>query len=297
MKQTISKRKKYLGYTSYAVLLTVALLYFRFPGDAFKEHVQATLKEVFPRHLFSVGHLRPSFPPGLGLFETAVVSGATPDVNLFEADSLVIRPDPWSLLKGKTKYRFDCRAYGGEIRGSIQCAEENGEPPFTAFVELLNIDLGRHAYLSQLVGKRLKGALNGVITYGGQGEFPGKGEGEAHLRLSHGSVELKEPILRLESISFDDLLLNMVLKDGKIELTRGELEGREIEGSLSGSIVLKRVFSKSALDLKGTIAPLGDLFGGAKGASHILKFFKQDLGKKKFGFSIRGTFERPKFQL
>ena len=242
MKQSLSKYKKYCGYVLYGIFFTVALLYCRFPSDALRDYLQATAGRAGPRHLLSIGEVRPSLPFGLKFLETELAPKENPDMSLFTADSLVIRPLIWSFLQGKPGYCFDCLAYDGDIKGSISFAKESMKTPFTASIKLKDISIGNYAFLPALIGRSVKGTLGGTVTYGGKSNLPAEGTGEANIRISDGKVELLQPVLSLESIDFNELLIRVVLEKQKIDLSHVELKGRDIKGALSGSIGLKKKF-------------------------------------------------------
>jgi len=277
----------------------IVLLYYRFPSDAFGDYLQSTADEINPRYHVLVGKVRPSFPFGMKLLKTRVSLRENPDIDLFMAESLLIRPGLWSFLKGESKYWFDCLAYGGDIKGSVHFSDngrEATERPFTTSIELRDIRINDYEYLFTLIGRNVKGILGGIITYSGQGSLLINGTGEANLRISGGSVELLQPIFSLESVSFDDLWIKMILDKTKIKLTRVELEGRDIKGTLSGTIGLKQNFSKSRLALRGSIEPLEGFFKGENGAPRVMKLFKRRLRKGKLSFVVRGTPADPKIR-
>ncbi len=277
----------------------IVLLYYRFPSDALGDYLQSTADETNPRYHVLVGKVRPSFPFGVKFLKTRVSLRENPDTNLFMAESLLIKPGLWSFLKGESKYWFDCLAYGGDIKGSVNFLDNGGEAserPFTTSIELRDIRVNDYEYLFTLIGRNVKGILGGIITYSGQGDLLINGTGEANLRISGGSVELLQPIFSLESVSFDDLWIKMVLEKTKIKLTRVELKGREIKGTLSGTIGLKQNFSKSRLALRGSIEPLEGFLKGENGAPRIMKLFKRRLRKGKLSFVVRGTPADPKIR-
>lgn len=299
MIRSIFKHKKYFGYILYGILLGIVLLYYRFPSDAFGNYLQSTAEEINPSYHVWVGKVRPSFPFGMKFLKTRVSLRAKPDTNIFMAESLLIKPGLWSYLKGKSKYRFDCLAYGGDVNGSVYFAD-NGEAvserPFTTSMELRDIRVHDYEYLFTLIGRNVKGILGGIITYSGQGNLLINGTGEANLRISNGSVELLQPIFSMESVSFDDLSIKMILEKTKIKLNRVELKGREIKGTLSGTIGLKQNFSRSRLALRGSIEPLEDLFKSENGAPRMMKLFKRRLKGGKLSFVVRGTPADPKIR-
>jgi hypothetical protein len=100
----------------------------------------------------------------------------------------------------------------------------------------------------------------------------------------------------LAGISFDDVWIKMILEKTKIKLPRVELEGREIKGTLSGTIGLKQNFFESRLALRGSIEPLEGFFKSENGTPGVMKLFKQRLREGKLSFVVRGTPADPKIR-
>jgi len=293
MRQFISKNKKWFGYILYCLILTVGLLHYRFPSDAIEDYLQATVDRVNPRFVLSVDNISPSFTFGLKFLKTKLSFQANPDNILFRADSILIRPTIWSFLQGKFKYCFKCLAYDGVLKGCVNFQKNSIEAPFTALIELKDISIGDYDNLPGMIGRHIKGVLDGTIIYSGQYNVLIDGIGEADLRISNGLVELIRPILNFESIDFNELWIKMILKKQKISLTHVELKGRDIHGTLSGIVSLKKEFLKSSLDLRGTIEPFADFFKGLMGTRDSIKFFKQRIKRGRLSFIIQGTLEEP----
>jgi type II secretion system protein N len=243
--------------------------------------------------------VRPSFPFGVKFLKSKISLKEHPYTSLFISDSLLIKPALMDFIKGKSKYVFDCLAYGGEIKGFVHLTnngKEAPEAPFATSFELKNIRINDYEYLSTLIGRKVKGLLGGVVTYNGQWNLLINGIGEANLRISDGSVELLQPVFSLESVAFDDIWIRMVLEKKKIKLTRVDMDGKEIKGTLSGTIALKNKFSESRLVLRGNIEPLAGFFKNDEGSADILKLFKRRLKRGKLSFIIRGTPADPKIR-
>ena len=296
MKQNMSKYKKHCGYVLYGIFLTAALLYCRFPSDAFRDYLQATAGRAGPRYLLSIGEVRPSLPFGLKFLQTELAPKENPDMSLFTADSLVIRPQIWSFLQGNPGYCFDCLAYDGALKGCARFEKRGVKAPFTTSIELKDISIDNYAFLPALIGRGVKGTLGGTVTYRGQSNLFAEGTGEANIKISDGKVEFLLPVLSLESIDFKELLLRLVLEKQKIDLSHVELKGRDINGTLSGSISLKKEFLESDLDIKGMVEPLAAFVGGLKGALNIIPFSEHVLKKGRLYFSIQGTLTEPEFK-
>ncbi|MEA3346984.1 MAG: type II secretion system protein GspN [Candidatus Auribacterota bacterium] len=296
IKQKAWKNKKWLAYILFTILLTVCLLYYRFPSDSFRYYLQATAERMNPKYLLSVEKVSPIFPPGFSLRKTKLSLKINPDAGLFMADSIVIRPEIWSFLKGRSGYRFNCLAYGGGLKGSVHFSGNSVKAPFSASVKFKDIRIDNYAAFSSMIRRDIKGITGGTIKYSGECDSLIDGTGEAEFTISDGRVELLKPILSYDTINFDTILMKIALKNQKIDVIHVELKWQDVKGSLSGYIALKKDILKSRLSLRGAIEiPVGTL-KGSKEAVNTIKFLRTRSKKGKLNFIVDGTFISPTFR-
>jgi len=295
-KRILLKNGKWPAYLLYVVLLTTGLLYYRFPSDTIRACLVSEVARAHPSMILSLKTIRPGFPPGIDLIDAGISLRETPQKHLLKAGNIFIAPAVWSFLSGAPQYRFDARAYNGDIEGHVRFESRGAKASFTTSLTLKGIHIGLHPYLPSLVGRDVSGVLEGDIQYTGQRNRLMEGAGQGTIVISDGKVELLQPVLGLDAIDFDRLSMKMALKDRKIDLTRAEVAGRTIKGELSGTITLKPDLSRSMLDLKGTMEPLGGLLGNLKGNAATLTFLRQGLKKLNRSFVIQGTFRNPVFR-
>jgi len=296
MKQKARENKKWLGYIFFTIVLTACLLYYCFPSDAFRNYLQATAERMNPQYFLSVEKVSPTFPPGLTLRKTRLSLKTNPDASLFMADSLVIRPEIWSFLKGRSGYRFNCLAYGGGINGYVHFSGNSIKAPFSTSLRLKDIHIDNYTAVSSMTGSDIKGIIGGIIKYSGQYDSYINGTGEAKLTISDGRVELLQPILSFESIGFEDIQMKMSLKNQKISVTHVELKGQKVRGSLSGTITLKKDILKSRLSLRGAIEFLAGPLKGSKRAVNTIRLLRTRSKNGKLNFIVGGTFTSPRFR-
>lgn len=295
MMQVIWKHKKWFGYSFYGILLTMALLYYRFPSDALRDHLETAFVRINPRIVLSLGKVSPSFPFGLKFIGSRLALKEETEQLLFRADSTFISPHLWSFLKGQPNYSFKCQAYGGMLKGSIHLLKNRLGAPFNTSMTLKNIHVTKDTFFPNIIDGHLEGVLEGTIRYSAQNSL--LGEGEANLKLSDGSTDLLRPILNVASVDFKDFFIKMALKKKIIDLSNTELKGLSMHGMVSGYISLKEEFLKSRLDLRVTIEPFADLIKSLEKNGDSLQSFKQNLKKGKLSFSVRGTMGVPSIQL
>jgi type II secretion system protein N len=109
-------------------------------------------------------------------------------------------------------------------------------------------------------------------------------------------VELLQPLLTLTSIEFNEMEIEVAFKKQKIKVTRLELMGQQLHGTLSGTITLNDKIAKSSLHLSGTIEPFAAFFKSTPGTIDTVKFFKQRLKKGTLSFVIHGTLGQPRIE-
>ena len=296
MKKTIRKKRKWVGYLLYCVFLTVGLLYYRFPSESIAAYLESALAKANPRILLSLEGLRPGFPLSIDLIGAKMSFKKAPQKPVLSVKKLSLRPEAWAFLHGTQVYHFNVHAYEGNLKGNVRFEDPERMDFFRASIQLKDLRIGRHPYLSPLIGRDVSGVLGGNIVYTGQYDNLIEGVGKAVLDISGGSVKLLQPILGFESLQFDRLSVKMNLKNKKMTLSDVSLKGPAVKGRLSGTIILNNNFQASRLDLKGTIEPLGGLFGNLKGESNSLKSLRQKLKNLQRSFIIRGTFRNPQIK-
>ncbi|OQY43132.1 MAG: type II secretion system protein GspN [Desulfobacteraceae bacterium 4572_87] len=238
---------KYAGYGFYAVVVTVALLYYHFPSEAFKSHLVQMAGRMDPGIIFSTRSLDPSFPPGLRLQGPALSLTERPETAFFQAQTLSIHPGIGSLILGDLTWFFDAQAYGGTLNGHIQSGEKGEINGFSLTLEKVRIH--EYAFLPNFGIGDFAGSLNTNITYEGRPDRILKGVGTGDIHISEGKIDLINPFLGLETIPFGKLDIRFTLKKGTLNLTSVSLDGKGFQGSLSGTIALNRImdYSRSGL--------------------------------------------------
>ncbi|MFC1534081.1 type II secretion system protein GspN [Thermodesulfobacteriota bacterium] len=292
-----SNKKKWIGYTLYGILLTFGLLYYRFPADAFKEYLQTTIHRIDPRLSLSIKRLSLSLPPGLKLTDAELSYEESPGKVFLKTEILSFGPKIRSYFKKDLEYCFESIAYDGNLTGCINFTKKDFGGPFSASIVLKDIGIDDNSPLPVIIGDSLEGLLSGTITYSGEGKSLTDGTGDAVLTLSEGLIKLSRPFLGLKAIDFKEVLLKMALNKKRLNLSHGELKGKDMLVTASGTIYINKEFLKSRLNLKGTIQPFADLFKNVPNASDTIKFFKQRIKSGKISFNIQGTIKDPRFKI
>lgn len=294
---TVTKEKKrWVGYTLYGILLTIVLLYYRFPSETLRGYLLDMAESLYPGLEVSIDTVSPSLPFGLKLHGTQISSGENPGKALLIADDLTIHPKVRSLFQGRYEFDFNCSAYNGILEGHFLFENDLLRLPFEATAAFKSVRLNRSSILSDLMGVPIEGIFNGTVSYRGNERFPGNNTGEAAIKISDCRVDLSRPILSITSLDFNNISAQFVLNRQRLTVKSVEFSGRDMNGSLSGRINLKREILDSYLDLRGTIEPFADLVKNLTGSQDLVKLFGQQSKQGKLSFTIRGTIQRPRLK-
>jgi type II secretion system protein N len=293
---TEKSRKKWVGYILFGILLTLGLLYYRFPSEAIQGFIQARVEKISPRLALSMERVSPSITLGLKFLEPELFLRTTPQKPIFKADRLFVRPVFLSLFRGEWTFCYNALAYKGVFEGCTSVAKDKNDASFQTTLVLKDVPMGGDNPLKEAIGRNLEGILNGTVTYNGQSKSLIRGTGEVDLRLSEGRMELVEPILNLEGISFHEVLVKMSLSNRKLNLTRVALRGTNMNGTLTGVVNLNKELSRSSLNLRGTLEPFADFIKDLTDSPDTVRLIRQRLKRGKITFVIRGTLAEPNFR-
>jgi type II secretion system protein N len=278
---------RFFGYFLYAVLLTVALLYWLFPSEDLCNYLQAHIKGIDTRLVLNIDRIRPCLPFGFESFGTKLFLKENPDTALFSSERMIVKPRIWPLLQGRFDFGFECSTCGGDIIGRFHFKEGGLEGPFEAVVKLKDIRIGDNKYLPVLLGHSVQGNLDGDIRYHTTSGLLTDGSGRADFRLREGVVRFSRPFENFRSMEITALETEMLIKDQQASVNRFALKSRTMNITLKGSIGLEKELAKSKLVLKGEC----ELSGTAAQKTEGIQ------ARKRLPFQVEGPLSKPKLIL
>ncbi len=272
----------------YLVAVTVLFCYLLFPADPVREFVQNSVKRLDPNVAIDIGNVSPAFPPGVKFGAVALSYGG----DLVAVPAYVrITPGLFSLLGNNPRLNFKSDVFGGDIAGDCRLIE-NGRG--YADIRLSGINLETIDFLTGLSRHRLKGHLDGKVTVEGDAtDF----RADTELMLSDISVSLATPVLGIETVQFDTITIDVSTTSRRLEVKSCTFGGSELEGEFTGSILIREPFKMSILNLKGFLKPQAALIKKADNTLPLDFLMKNESGAKGFPVRLRGTFQRPDFDL
>lgn len=290
-----TKNKKWLGYTLYVVLVTVVLLYFLFPAQAVEEFLDNGIRRINPEFVFEAEKIGPWIPAGLQITAGKIYLGNPSGAAVFKTDSLYIRPHILKLVKGAYSFDLDGEAYKGDINGTLHFTGE--EKNIASEIAFRDFVLAEYDFLTEKFKHRLIGRLSGEIVYSNESVGTAGGSGKADLRLSDGQLQFQAPVFNISSLDLQSIKLEAELSRRERTIIKAQLEGPEVNGSMTGSIQLQKDIGLSQLNLKGTLEPQAEFYKNHPEIRELLKAMKTRVKRGEYFFTVTGTLGDPKFKL
>jgi type II secretion system protein N len=286
--------KRILGYTVYACLAAVFFLFLLFPSKDAARYAEARLSGALPGLSASIGDARLVFPLGLRLKDVTL---SVRDAEWLEARELTVRPGLFSTLAGKPACSIGGKIFGGTLSADVSLKGKREERVLSASAAVEKLDLSKAKALKTLAGREITGFLSGKAGFSGSPEEWTAGEGKAALVVKSGSVRIEEGLLPVETLTFDDLAVDVEMKDGAGNLARCDISGKQFHGKVSGGITLARPVGTSRLDMKGALKPSPEFFKAMDPEDPMAKAIRQQAGKDGIPVRLTGTLADPKIGL
>lgn len=290
-----SKNNRWLGYSLYVVLVALALLYFLFPSQEVESLISNSLSRVDPQLNFKAERIRPWLPPGLKVSNGSIYLSNTAAAPVFTIDSLYIRPRLFKLLNGKYNVDFSGKVYRGEVAGSFDLEDPQGEV-FESELSIKGLDLGVYQFLAEKLQHKLTGIFNADVDYA-RDSANAAAHGNASLQLTGGQLQFQNPLFTITAIDLKKIEIGLELRNRNITIVKGELTGTEINASLAGSIQLQPDIENSELNLKGNMEPLAEFYRKYPEIRELLKTMNKRVKRGQYFFAITGTIGQPRFRL
>ncbi|MGD9082128.1 MAG: type II secretion system protein GspN [Desulfobacterales bacterium] len=286
----MNNTRKLLPYFLFIIGATAFFIYFLFPSDKIKSFITVHVNKTYPGINIAVDHVKPAFPPGLRLYDVKFYHTHDP---LFRMEQIKIAPGLLSLFRSKINFSFKARAYTGTLEGRGELTKNRPEVMIDG--KLSGIRIKEISAVKDVLGRNISGVLDGDFTYRNKNEFGNNLKAE--LIISNGQIELLTPLLQLESLTFKKITADLAIKNMNLNIKKCRINGDQMDGSISGSIILKNTPGQSYLKLSGTIKP-HPLFTEKLGndlPTNLLP--KKIFGKNGIHIRIYGTLDNPRFFL
>ncbi len=283
----------FISLIIYGLLLTAALLYFRFPSEKFKTFCQAQVENLLPDTRCSISEIRYKLPFAFEIIDIGLNSKQKDEQTLLTVDRLIVRP---KMTAPKSKFHVELTACDGNHDFSLRINQTKKEASFEN-IHLKNLDLAKLPFLRQTFGREITGSLSGSGTYRATWKddiLDGKGKG--NISMVDGSFKLLLPILSLQKIDLKKFNTNLVFQKEKLQFNGGNFQGRELKGDFNGGLTLRTPIEQSKYSFKGTLEPMPPLLKKNRYAKNLLIQMKKRHNRTTLPFLLQGSVKRPRFK-
>ncbi|MHB8829785.1 MAG: type II secretion system protein GspN [Syntrophales bacterium] len=253
----LKSSRVFFGYALAGILMLLVFLYLRFPGDAVKNYLKASVAARQPGILFVLDSIGPTVPPGIALENMAMGFRDRPEATL-HINRLAFSPGWLSAVQGKAAVVATASLYGGEIKGRGELAKPfSRRGPFTAIVRFEGLRLEKCLLLQDFFSRQISGTLRGSFTTNGDAGPLKNVSGKLDAVLANGSYQLLENFAGFDKIAFSRIDLKMEIKGGALKISNITVNGDKIRIALKGNILLAGDLQESRLDLTGSVEMQG----------------------------------------
>lgn len=280
-----------LSYLLYAVLLTAVLLYVRFPSARVQEYLGGKIETAFSPAGIQAGTYRYVFPATLR-FDKVVVSAGDGGDEIALVENLAVSP---AIAGFGLKYSLAGELYGGTFQLGLKlsplagkCVVEN--------MEMTKVDLRRSTFIQRVFQREIEGELdfNGTAAVGFDGESSGRLEGEAVVR--GGEIPLRQPILLVTRMDFQELAAKLSYDGELLKLADGSLKGKQFNADYSGSLQTADNPESWQLELKGSLIPQQEYTGANPQVQRLVTRLQKQFRTNELPFMVNGSIINPRFR-
>ena len=281
-----------LFYFAYAVLLTVVLLYVRFPAEKFKAYCESRIENLLPGSACNVDRIVYQFPVSTVL-ETIKISRVVEGQEAeMVVDRLVVSPEP---LKFWRAFKLTGEIYSGLFEAALDF--DKGAQTFQLENILLEgVEAGELAGSLGITDRQLSGTIGFSGNYQAQNSQPGNGVGKGVVRIVTGNMSLLQPILALSTIEFDQVAVDLAYENGILRLLEGELQGKEIVADFTGELRVASPLLNSNILLSGHLEPDNVFLRNHPEEQQVVQRLLQRYKMTVLPFKVGGTVKRPLFR-
>ena len=292
MRRVLTKRV--IGYSLWAVVLTVVLVIWRFPYESLQEKLEAVASASLG-FKFDLTDMSFTLPPGLKFAKCTVRSMDPANKSLFEATKVHSRFKLLQLLKGNLAFTVRSQAYGGSLSGDFRLAPIHNFKNYRMRVWAKKVSLESQSGLSLLIQRPLEGEISGEIELEGVVGDLENAAGGGNLRLTDGSCPIDTPYLKAKTLEGLEVVATVELSGGNLKISECKFNGKGFEGTLTGEVRLQPRLSGSVLNLAGRGQVEAQLINIPADKGRVAEAFLNR--GKPLPFKVRGTVAEPRLQL
>jgi len=285
-------RLRTLFYLFYAVVLTAALLYLRFPTEKVRAFCENKVESLLVDSDCNIERLAYRPPFSVVFVNLQIVREIDGKRSAFRVDRLALSPNISNLFR---TFQISGELYKGNF--SMQLAVDTSEKSFAlSEVSIAGMNIDEWASDFNLLDRKISGKANVSGDYRATFAAPLAGAGKGELSATDGSIELLQPILSLKSLSFDRITIDMTQEKEMLKFVKGEMTGKEIGAEFTGEMRLASPLPNSIVILGGHLTPKENFLATHPGEKRLVEQLLRRYKTPALPFKVGGTVRSPTFR-
>ncbi len=285
-------RLRTLFYLIYAVVLTAALLYLRFPTEKFRMYSENKVESVLAGSECNIERIAYRPPFSVVVTNLQIDRETQGNRTALRIDRLAVTPDLQSLFKS---FQVSGNLYEGQF--SMKMAVNDREENFALNeVSLTGMNMEKWASDSNLLDRKVSGKASVTGSYQASFGAPLEGTGKGELNAEDGSIELLQPILSLKNLPFDKLRIDLAHDKEMLKFVKGEISGKELGAEFTGEMRLATPLPNSIVIMSGQLTPKESFLAAHPGEKRLVEQLLRRYKTPALPFKVGGTVRRPTFR-
>jgi len=291
MPKTLISWRSFL-YLLYALVLTVILLYVRFPKEKFRSFCEYRFEQFLGDTQCRISKINYMFPLTV-VFENVKIGSPGAGQDRVQMDRLQLSPRLKSLF---TAWTIVGELYSGTLEAIVIV------PSGDDFFDVKKIH-GKGMDVSKVLSDLPSFAreITGVLTFTGKykAEFnhPLAGFGSGRVRVDNGMLHLQETVLTVDSVDFQVIRIDGEYGDNTLRLLDGNMESKQFDAEFTGILQSPFSVTDGRLDVTGSLAPREKFIQKSPKIKKLLRKLRQNTGESTVSFKLGGTLYKPTLRL
>jgi len=290
MPKTLFSWRSFL-YLLYALVLTVTLLYVRFPKEEFRSFCEYRFEQFLGDTQCRISKINYIFPLTV-VFEDVKIGNPGAGQDRVQMDRLQLSPRLSSLF---TSWTIVGELYSGTLEAIVTVPSDDD---FFYVKEIYGKGLDVAKVLSGLPS--LEREITGVLTFTGEykTEFrhPLAGFGSGRVRIENGILHLQHTVLTVDAVEFQLIRIDGEYGDNALHLLDGNMEGKQFDAEFTGILQSPFPVTDGRLDIIGSLAPRKKFLRETPKVRKLLRRLRQNTGESTVSFKLGGTLYKPTFR-
>ncbi len=279
-------------YLLYALVLTVTLLYVRFPREKFRSFCEYRFEQFLGDTQCRISKINYIFPLTV-VFENVKIGAPGAGQDRVRVDRLQLSPRLKTLF---TSWSVACELYSGTLEAIVTVPTGDD---FFYVKEILGKGLDAAKVMSDLPS--LAREVTGVLTFAGEykAEFrhPLAGFGSGRVRVVNGILHLQDTVLTLDAVDFQTIRIDGEYGDNALRLLDGNMEGKQFDAKFTGILQSPFPVTDGRLDVTGSLVPKEKFVRDSPKVRKLLRRLRQNTGESTVSFKLGGTLYKPTLRL